>query len=69
MECSLHVGRVQRRRLDEAEVVLLREGLGLVRGDGAEMAKVGLVANLKRKTDQMLQHYPDPEKKLLMFLF
>ena len=48
VEGGLHVGGVEGRGLDETKVVLLREGLGLVSGDGAEVPQVRLVPDLSR---------------------
>jgi len=45
MKCCFDVGGVQRGGLNEGQVVLLCEGLGLVGGDGPEVAKVRLVAD------------------------
>ena len=50
MKCSLHVSRVQGRGLNEAKIVLLGEPSCLIRGHGAEMPQVRLVAN---------EHYDD----------
>ena len=49
VECSLNVGGVQGRGLDEAQVVLLREGLALVCRHSSEVPKVRLVTNLESK--------------------
>ena len=46
VKCSLHVGGVQGGGLDEAEVVLLSEGLALVSGHGPQMPQVRLVTDL-----------------------
>ena len=43
MECRLHVGGVERRRLNEAEVVLFCEALALVCGYCPQMPQVRLV--------------------------
>jgi hypothetical protein len=48
VEGGLDVGGVEGRGLDETKVVLLREGLGLVRGDGAQVPQVRLVPHLSR---------------------
>ena len=45
VKCSLHVSRVQGRGLNEAKIVLLGESSRLIRGHGAEMPQVRLVAN------------------------
>ena len=45
MKCRLDVGRIQRRRLDEGEVVRLGEGARFLRRHGAQVAQVRLVAH------------------------
>lgn len=50
MKSRLNIGRIEGRRLDEAEPVALGEGLGLVCGHSTQMSQVALVAN---------QHYHD----------
>ena len=46
VKCSLHVGGVEGRGLDEAERVLLCEGLGLLSGHSPQVPQVRLVTNL-----------------------
>ena len=46
VKCSLHVGGVQGGGLDEAQGVLLGEGLGLLGGHSPKMPQVRLVTNL-----------------------
>ena len=50
VEGCLHVGRVEGARLDEAEVVLLGEGLCLVSGHSPQVPEVGLIPHLVEKT-------------------
>ena len=47
MKCSLYVGGVQGRGLDEAEVVLLSKRLRLIGGHSSQVAEIRLVPNLK----------------------
>ena len=47
VKCSLHVGGVQGRSLNKAEVVLLSEGLALVCGDSSQVSQVRLVSHLQ----------------------
>ena len=49
MEGRLHVGRVQGRRLNETEVVLLGKSLRLICWHCAQVAQVRLVPHLQSK--------------------
>ena len=46
VKCSLHVGGVQGGGLDEAQGVLLGEGLGLLGWHSPQVPQVRLVTNL-----------------------
>jgi hypothetical protein len=45
LECQLNIARIQRRRLNEAQAVLARKLLRLLRGHCSQMPQIALVAH------------------------